>query len=91
MEARLASVTREHAAAIDALPRGGAAVVARGGDETVVVAQLDREAPEEARWSLRVRRDRLVSDTEVRGIAGVVDESGRRVTFRVPTAARTRA
>lgn len=86
MESLLAEVAREHEPAVEALPRIGAAVSGREGEETIVVATLDRDAPEGARWSVRVRRDRLVSDTEVRSFRGAVDESRRRVTFRVPSA-----
>ncbi|MDQ3033962.1 MAG: hypothetical protein M3Y87_16215, partial [Myxococcota bacterium] len=57
--------------------------------ETIVAATLDRDAPPGLQWSLRVRRDRAASDTEIRSSRGEVVDDGaegprRRVIFRVP-------
>lgn len=84
MESLLARIADEERAAIDALPRAGAAVTAREDDAVVVRATLDRDAPEGARWGLRVRRDRAASDAEVRTMRGRVADDRRGVTFRVP-------
>ncbi|AKF05418.1 ABC transporter permease [Sandaracinus amylolyticus] len=84
MERVIDDVARDHADAIAALPRAGAAVTGRDEETTTVVATLDRDAPEGATWTLRVRRDRMVSDTEIRSVRGVVDAARRRVTFLVP-------
>ncbi|UJR81961.1 ABC transporter permease subunit [Sandaracinus amylolyticus] len=83
MERVIDEVARDHADAIEALPRAGAAVTARDDEATTVVATLDRDAPEGATWALRVRRDRMVSDTEIRSVRGVI-EGARRVVFYVP-------
>jgi hypothetical protein len=82
-EALLAEIASEERAAIDAIPRAGAAVTREGG-ATIVVAALDRDSPEGARWSVRVRRDRASSDTEMRSFDGEVEDA-RRVRFQVPT------
>lgn len=90
-ESLLARTADEERAAIEAIPRAGAGVIAREDDETVVAATLDRASPEGLEWTLRVRRDRGASDAEMRGSEGQVVEAAtegarRRVIFRLPAA-----
>jgi hypothetical protein len=70
--------------AIDALPRLGGGVRGRSGSDLVLEATLDRDAPAEASFFVRVRSGPEAGDTEMFGVEGEVDPSDRRrVTFRV--------
>ncbi len=70
--------------AIEALPRLGGGVRAREGAYLVLEATLDRDAPAEASFFVRVRAGPTAGDTETFGVEGEVDPADRRrVTFRV--------
>jgi hypothetical protein len=80
----LAELEVEHAGFMDELPRLSGGVAGRAGDEVLIVARLDRDAPVGATFTVTVREDADTPDSELQRAWGQPDErEPRRVELRL--------